>query len=162
MEACGSCFPHGGRRCLPCFSPGEQQPTPSSPWRPLSSPHSQRRGHLLHGSRQPLPYYFPLCARSTRASAPLCSPHGRLTPSSCPKCSTPSARPSVLGALRCFPHPSKRTCPHHGCRASPSSSSPAPPIVPSPAELAASKPYAELAPSLPALRECQAFGEMPK
>jgi hypothetical protein len=29
-------------------------------------------------------------------------------------------------------------------------------------KLATSRPYAELAPSLPALRECQAFDEMPK
>jgi hypothetical protein len=59
---------------------------PSSPWKPTTSP-----------------MLFSLHARSSRASAPLCCPHGRLTPSSSLKRSTPSARPSLLGALRCFP-----------------------------------------------------------
>jgi hypothetical protein len=45
-------------------------------------------------------------------------------------------------------------------KVSASSSSPAPPVVSSSAELAASRPYAELASSLPSLRKCQVFGKM--
>jgi hypothetical protein len=64
-------------------------------------------------------------------------------------------------SLLCALHSSTDTPPAR-IKVSASSSSPAPRVVSSPTELAESRPYAELASSLPAQRECQAFDEMPK